>query len=176
MKRSLSFVLLLFLLQTSCVKDVDFDQANGFTLTPVFNSSFIYFSFFESDLDNTNLSSEITVVDSIDFLQNWYFELVVRLDFEFKINNEIDKEMIVQVSFLDTDRNNIFDFQPLRIPSGISDFSAFEEIDIIHNSQILDARFISISAIVTDSSNIDFNSTNEFEFRSTVKIYIENEF
>ena len=73
MKRSLSFVLLLFLLQTSCVKDVDFDQANGFTLTPVFNSSFIYFSFFESDLDNTNLSSEITVVDSIDFLQNWFF-------------------------------------------------------------------------------------------------------
>ena len=181
MKRSLAFVLLLFLVQTSCVKDVDFDQASGFTLTPVFRSAFTYFTatpakFYDST--GTIQQTSITDTGTIDFFQNQFVEeSLVQLDFLVEASNQFNRDITISIRFLNESNIPLYILTPLNISSGELSFSNTEVINLRLNPQVFSTTKIEITAEVEDTGTpLDINDTSEFNFQSALVFYVERSF
>ena len=101
MKNSLKYILFLLLIQTSCVKDVDFDQVSEFTLTPVFRSAFTYFTATPAKFyDSTGTIQQDTITDTgtIDFFQDQLIEeSLVQLDFLVEASNQFNRDITISI-------------------------------------------------------------------------------
>ncbi|WP_189360261.1 hypothetical protein [Algibacter mikhailovii] len=95
--------LILVLLFFSCVKEVDFDQANDLELTPVMSSSLVFFD--ESASSFVESGSEIDIIQEfliIDlFTDTFIVENLVKAEFVFLGKNALNRDVNLQVDFLD---------------------------------------------------------------------------
>ncbi|NND62029.1 MAG: hypothetical protein HKN48_02425 [Flavobacteriaceae bacterium] len=88
----------------SCVKDVDFDQAEDITATPVVELNLIYFDananeFFDTITNTPRLTlsdtTEIRFLDDTDFQES-----LLRAEFFFRFTNSIPRDFLVDFQFL----------------------------------------------------------------------------
>ena len=173
--------LLILLISFSCVKDVDFDQSAGFTITPVYNSAFTYFtatpaSFFDST--GTVQQDSITDVGQIDFFQNQYVEeSLVQLDFLVEASNQFSRDISIAIQFQDSSGLPLYTLTPIVVLANQNDYSYTEVIDLRINQQVFNTTRVLITASVQDTGvPLNPTDTSEFKFESALVFYIERSF
>ncbi|MAD96593.1 MAG: hypothetical protein CMB99_04620 [Flavobacteriaceae bacterium] len=174
----LPFVLLVFF---SCVKDVDFDQTNGFVLSPVYRSAFTYFTatpakFF--DPSGTVQQNSISDVGRIDFFQNpTVAETLIQMDFLVEARNQFNRDFTITIEFQDDNGNPIYTLIPIIISANELNYTHTEVIDLRNNPQVFNTTQIVITAEVQDTGTpLNPSDTSEFEFESAIVFYIEKRF
>ena len=98
-------IILFFLLTTivSCIKNVDFDQANDITITPVVKSTLIHFDITESNFNTTNYKTDIS---EFQIFENGVAQHnTVKMDFLFDMENTFNKDINILYQFLDENLN-----------------------------------------------------------------------
>ena len=118
---------------TSCVKDVDFDQADNILLTPVLASSILYTEVEASRFSENGMEIEI-VRDSIDNIEIFRDEFVkdnlVKVELSFEAANTINRTFNLQIDFLnDTNElQHMLSFDVLQSSSGNDVLTNYTEI------------------------------------------------
>jgi len=86
----------------SCTKEIDLNQASDFKITPIIESSLIFFNepavqFLENGVEIVSIQDEV----EITFFDNKFIQdNLIKADFVFETNNSINRAFQVQVDFL----------------------------------------------------------------------------
>ncbi|MDO5978028.1 hypothetical protein [Flavivirga spongiicola] len=95
-------VITLYLSFFSCAKKIDFEQADDFEISPVIESSLIFFDEPASSF-LFNSTEIISIKDSIEidlFNNKFIVDNLIKADFVFETTNSINKAFQVQVDFI----------------------------------------------------------------------------
>ena len=166
-------------LLSSCSERLDFSQIEDFSLTPVVESSLVFFtlnqlSFFD-DVQTLEEQSVVNDVTNFSFLQNeWVQENLVQVDFDIRVNNQFDRAFDVVFVFLDVNNVQTYKIQPSRIGKNEQDFSHTERIDVLENEQFLRATKVQVIIQLlpsTDGTSLDPLVAQTIEFKSAGIFY-----
>lgn len=166
----------------SCIKDVDFEQAEGLSISPALEVSVIHFeepvSKFVDDLGD----EIVTVRDSVGveiFNDDFVVENLVRADFLFKITNTINRAYDAQIDFYN-------DFHELQHSFGFGVGASMNSQDIIveyievFEGQELEALKTTTNLVLTltlqpstDGSTLNENSIGNLELESKASFYFD---
>lgn len=143
-------VILLSFMAASCAKEVDFNQIDDLSLTPVFTSGII---FFKSPASNfyVNGVELVTVKDSVIFdLFNRDFVLdnLVKAELVFETTNSINKSFNLQVDFLDRANHHKHSFAVISPASTTSQDIITTHTEVFENG-LLDALKTTNKVVLT---------------------------
>lgn len=113
-------LLLLFMI-TSCVKDVDFEQAEDFSISPVLESSLIFFDFPASEFEEPTGTAIVTVGDDLEldvFNDEFLRDNLIKAEFFFEITNSIDRSFRADVIMYDENDQITYAFDIDVAPDG----------------------------------------------------------
>lgn len=122
----------------SCTKDIDFDQADDLEISPVLESSLIFFD--EPANKFLNGSEEITNIEdfvTVEFFNGEFIvENLTRADFVLETTNSINRNFEVQVDFFDEleQLQHTFTFSGIASPSNSDIIS--EHIEVFENDKL----------------------------------------
>lgn len=174
-------ILFCFLIFSSCSESLDFNQLDDYVSKPIFTSALTYFKvvpakFFDST--GTIQRSSITEITNFDVFQKQFVkDNLVKFDFNVQIRNEFDRDVTINVQFLNANNVAVYSFVPIYVESKNSNFTYLEEIEIASNPSILNTQKIKITAELENTGiQMDVNDPSEFEFKSSVTFYIESRF
>jgi hypothetical protein len=177
--KKISLVLGLFLL-ISCYESLDFKQLNEFLVKPVFTLALNYFSIVPSQFISSNGTQQISITDvtEIKGLQDVYITNdIVRLEFNAEIKNELDRGVTINVDFLDRISRLTYSFTAITIESNDLDYIYLEAIDIVAYPDILNTSKVRVRLELENTGvPLNPNDTSEFEFKSSVTLFIESSF
>ncbi|CAL2101958.1 conserved protein of unknown function [Tenacibaculum sp. 190130A14a] len=157
---------------SSCVKDINLDQVNDFNSEPRYIASLVYFKipalgFLDSS--NNEITTSISDETRLDLIEEEVFQKYlkeVKLDFE--ISNPFDRNIQVELQFLDEANGITYQIGPILIPAKTAKVVYQETISVAGTPQFLNSRNIKVLSqlITTTGSPIEANNTEEFEFKS----------
>lgn len=157
-----------FCLFFSCTKDLDFDQIDDFSATPVVKSSILFFTLNQFHFLST--SGEVNTVRDLlpfNFLESKYVkENLEKVEIEFRIDNQFNRNFTVDVEFLDDSNAVTHSFSTFNISSNDSSFIPIETILVSSNSQFLSSTKIRVTINLLPSSN---GSTLDSAVDQTIK-------
>lgn len=167
-------VLLLF--SFSCASDLDLDQVNDLKLEPVVVANLAYFNieakdFASSGSGETVLSKETT---SDIFNDSFFRRRIKRVDILFELENTIDREYELDLSFLDINgtiiHNTKINVQPY---TGIENKVAKTEVFEGPNLELLKrTTTIAFSLRMLPGTPLTSSSLGALKFRSGATAYI----
>ena len=181
MKYSSKFsVIASIFLFFSCAESLDFNQIDDYVNKPIFKASLTYFTVVPADFfDSTGTIQQNSISETTNFdaLQSQFVkDNLVKLDLDVAIKNEFDREVTIRVEFLN---NNVtvYTFTPIIIKGNTLNYKYLEEIEIASNSAILNTTQVKITAELENTGiQLNLNDPIEFEFKSSVTMYIESSF
>ena len=100
----LIFLFVLCFSLTSCYEKLDFDQLDNYVYEPIFTSSLTSFTLVPGQFFNSQGVQENSIVDETRFEifeANIVKDNVVQLDFYAEIKNEFDRDVTINIDFLD---------------------------------------------------------------------------
>ncbi len=179
MKFSTKFVFITsFFLFISCAESLNFNQIDDYVNKPIFTAALTYFTVIPADFfDSTGTIQQNSISETTNFdaLQSQFVrENLVKLDLDVAIKNEFNREVTIRVEFLN---NNVtvYSFAPIIIQGNTLNFTYLEEIEIAANPSILNTTQVKITAELENTgTQLNLNDLNEFEFKSSVTLYIES--
>lgn len=176
----LSILWIAILLLASCVKDVDFDQAENVVLTPVAAASIVYTDVEASRFSENGIELE-TVTDTISdielFTDDFVLDNLVKAELIFESTNTINRTFGLQVDFLsDLDEQlHTLSFDAAPSPSGNEVITTHIEV---FEDATLEALKMTRNMVVTlylypstDGSTLDENSTGNISLKSKGNFY-----
>lgn len=168
----------LLILFTSCVKDIDFDQASNLELTPAFSMALAKFEFKQTSLldDITNTEKEyqsdrvtFTAFENIDQEQKNYLERVTIL---FDIQNPFDRSFELNFNFFDSAGTLVYSFDTIRLNAN-STYTTPIDIVIANHPNILNATQAEVSLrLLPGGSAINPNDPKMFIFKTSGDFYL----
>ncbi len=172
----------MLLITTSCVKDVDFEQAENFSLNPVLETSVIYFNepastFFVNNAgDEVAEAQDATVIDVFD--DDFVIDNLVKAVFTFKITNSIERAFQTRIDFLNPEEEVQHTFTVNTVASinnqdVITDYiEVFEGDDLVNLKATNKIVFTAILFPSTDGSVINENTIGRIELKSKATFYL----
>lgn len=172
----IAFLLLLVSL-TSCVKDVDLNQAEEIVIPPTAAIDLIYFDL-TSDEFIVGPGGNLRAVDEsrLDFLDDDYIQTgLMRADFNFRFINSFENAFKINILFRSP--TNAIRYQiPIEIPAGSMEAPAvIDYTEIVHNSQIdkirksikvsIDIDMLEDPVVTEGSLQLKSKGTYYFEFK-----------
>ncbi len=115
------FSILLLLAITSCVKDVDFDQVDDLSISPVLESSLIFFDFPASEFEEPTGTAIVTVGDDLEldvFNDEFLRDNLIKVEFFFEITNSIDRSFRSDIIMFDENDQITYAFAIDVTPNG----------------------------------------------------------
>lgn len=178
--KNISLILSLFLL-FSCYEPLGFKQINDYVLKPVYTSALTYFKVVPSQFfDATGTIQSNSLTDSYNFKifeGDFLKENLVKIDFNLDLKNDFDRDITLTVDFLNSNNSIIYSFSPILIKSKESKLNQLEEIILASNPDFLNVDSVKITIELENKGNqMDVTDPNEFEFKSSVTLYIESSF
>lgn len=176
----LSILWMATLLLVSCVKDVDFNQAENVILTPVAAASIVYTEVEAARFSEDGIELE-TVTDTITdielFTDDFVLDYLVKAELIFESTNTINRTFGLQVDFLSDTNEELhtlsFDAEPSE--SGAEVITTHIEI---FEDTTLEALKMTRNMIITlhlypstDGSSLDENSTGYISLKSRGTFY-----
>ncbi|WP_299361242.1 hypothetical protein [Winogradskyella sp.] len=165
----------------SCVEDVDFDQAEDLTLTPVVASSVVYTDveasrFSENGIELEQVSDTIANIEI--FTEEFVIDNLVRTELIFEATNTINRTFGLQVDFLSNSDELLhtlsFDAQPSNDGSEV-----VTESTHVFEGDSQEALKLTVKMVITlrlypsmDGSILDENSTGNITLRSKGFFYL----
>ena len=102
------------------------------------------------------------------------FKAKLKLFKFLEIKNEFDRDVTINIDFLDDNDREIYTFSTINVRSGELNFTYLEEIEISQNPDIVNVTKVKIEASLENTgTQMNPNSTEEFEFKSSVTAYIQ---
>ena len=179
--KNIALIFSLFIL-ISCAESLDFKQIEAYTLKPVFTTALVSFNakpiqFFDSS-GTIQKNSVSDVFEFKVFDENYLRNNVVKLIFNAEFKNEFDRDVTIQVDFLNRSNIIIYSFSPIFVESFDVNPAPFEEeIIIANNLQVLNATQVKITASLENTTTqLNPTDTSEFDFKSSVTLFIESDF
>ncbi|MBG6131090.1 hypothetical protein IWQ47_002560 [Aquimarina sp. EL_43] len=110
----------------SCVKDVDFDQAENVVLTPVYEVDFVYSrfdtsQFIDSNIDPVIVIPEVIVNDTLDYDllgTDFVVDNLERVELTFEFTNTIERDFEFDLGFLNDNNQRIGPLYSMTANSG----------------------------------------------------------
>lgn len=173
-------IFCLMLALTSCVKDIDFNQANNLVLKPTYVASLLNFSFDQTSFFDKVTNSEIIAIKNkyrFSFTDDINAEGKVEkiiLDFEF--DNPFNREFDLEYTFFDVNDNSTYKSIKISIPANASNFKYQEEILVSNNPNLFNtSQLITLTKLLpsTDASVIDVNTSKELKFTLSGTFYLK---
>ncbi len=167
------FVLML----SSCVEDLNFDQAGDLELTPAVAASLVNSTITQNQLviGGTELSMPIEQTSLFTVFNNEQSnDNLERAVLRFDINNQFNRRFRIQFLFLDNGDNTTYGPVVLDIPENESNFRQEEEIIIANNPAFTNTRKVQVRIELlpsTDGSTIDVNVPASLIFKSAGTFY-----
>ena len=173
MKKIKFFIALLILFFVSCISDVDFDQVNDIEIITPYLATLVYFNadsnFFLDDLQNEVLAISDTTEHPI-FKGPYNEEYLVQADFNFKMSNSFDRDITVQILFLDEVDTTTYTFAPMYVSANNLNFESLQVINEASIPSVVSSEKIVISLLMGTGSNpLDSNSSMNLDFQSSVE-------
>lgn len=179
MKRVLQLSVICCLLFNSCYEELNFDQINDYVYKPVVTSSLIFFSVvpgqFFNDLGIQERS--ITSVSGFRVFEDSYVkEDIVKIDFSALIKNDFDRDVTIDVYFLDDNNTILYQFASIVTSARDLENNYTEEVFVNTSPTIINTTKVKIRAELEDiGTSLNPNATSDFELKSSVTLYIESE-
>lgn len=168
-------LLLCFLLLTitSCVKDVDFEQAENFELRPVGALSLTSFGLESSKEDDVPFK-ELSNTSNFEVFNNSEVKkrlLKVKLDLEIK--NQFDNAFKVEIAFLDDNKDITYKLPIIIVPAAQVAFKYEEIIEIATHKDFLNTSRVQVVFKVKDGEEIKPRLKSVLEFKSRALLYLK---
>ena len=98
--------------------------------------------------------------------------------FNAEFKNEFDRDVTIEISFLNENNREVYTFTKIAVESlDINPPAYEEEIDIILQPEILTASKVKIRASLEDIGvQMNPNEKTEFEFKSSITLFVESDF
>lgn len=115
------FPILLILLVTSCVKDVDFEQAEDLSISPVLESSLLFFNFPASEFQEPTGTAIVVVQDELEldvFNDEFLRDNLIKAEFFFEVTNSIDRNFRADIIMYDANGGVTHSFDISIAPDG----------------------------------------------------------
>lgn len=171
-------MLLCFFALSSCSESLGFNQVDAYVSKPVFTASLTYFTVVPAQFFDASGNQQYRISDTSQFkvLDNNYFqEGLVQLDFNAEIKNEFDREVTLQVDFLNNNNVVVYSFTPIIVQAGDFNFKFLEEIEVAAHPAILNTTKVNIlTTIENTGTQMDPNDIRELVFKSSVTLFIES--
>lgn len=175
-----SILWMAILLSVSCVKDVDFDQAENFTLTPVAAASIVYTSVEASRFSENGIELE-TVTDTISdielFSDDFVLDHLVKAELIFESTNTINRTFGLQIDFLSESDEQLHTLSFDAAPSLTGDEVITTHTEVFEDAS-LEALKMTKNMVITlhlypstDGSILDENSTGSIALKSRGNFY-----
>lgn len=175
-KINVDIVLCIVILFTSCVKDVDFNQAKDLVVKPAYVTSLMQFS-----INQTGLFDKITNTEIIEIKNTYGFSFIDKLEgkeqiekvvLDFEFHNPFNRKFTAQYSFFDANDMATHSVN-IEIPANADGSKHREEILIANNPNLFNTTKIHSKMRLLpspDGSVIDVNT------QKTLKIVLSGIF
>lgn len=152
-------VLILF---TSCVKDVDFDQLDDWSIQPKYVASLVHFTIIQNKFIDTagieliNISQDFSTPLNTSTIAN---KNLTKAEIQFKTSNSFNRQFILVLKLYDVAGNLAYKFNPITVDPNTSNTisQTIEGIDLNNfvrgNSAIIEIMMLPSA----DGSIIDIN-------------------
>lgn len=179
LRRIFPFFILIFI--TSCVKDVDFDQAENLSISPVLESSLIYFNFDAPRFQTNDGTENVVEGDTFEmdiFNDDFARDNLVKAEMFFEVKNSINRRFQAEVQFLDADDQVVHTFTINVIPNGNTEVVT-THTEIFENETLNQLKnTVKMGLTLTmfaDASGVslDENSPGTIQMRSKATLFLE---
>ena len=173
--RKLSLLLFCFFVTTSCVNDIDLSQIEEYSISPEYTVSLAYFTILPFQFFNQSgvqVTERSDITDFRVFENSYAKDNLLKLDFYVEIRNEFDRDLTLQISFLDNSMNITHRFDDLKVNANNLNYKFDETIEVSTNPNIKTTTKIKVVILDNSAGPLDVSAKTEFEFKSSVKIYM----
>ncbi|WP_405606811.1 hypothetical protein [Polaribacter sp. Asnod1-A03] len=162
---------------TSCVGDLDFTQIEDYTASQEITNSLIYFTLSSDQFfDESGVLQhvKVDVTDFEGFQDDYIKDNIIEATFYVEIKNEFDTDFSIQFDFLDESNNITYSLNKFEIVSNQLDYKYEENIIINNQPNIKNTTQIRTTIRMNSpTALLNSNDTDELEFKSASKIYVE---
>ncbi|QTE23983.1 hypothetical protein [Polaribacter cellanae] len=171
------FFLTVSLLFFSCYQSLDFDQIEDYVIKPSYTFALATFSV-NSLVFTSSPITEVREKTNFEIFKNSFFkDNSVRLDFEFEVINEINRDFVLELTLLDENDVEIYKLQDLNIAANKRDFKQKEIINITLNPNVKDFTRVEVVVRLGDPtipmSTLD---SGTIKLKSAASVYLEKSF
>lgn len=163
----------ILILMSSCVENVDFNQANNLVVTPAVTASLVNSTITQNELviGGSEINMPITQTSLFTVFENENTSnKLERAVLQFNINNRFNRGFRIEFLFLQENDTTAYGPITLNINPNQSDFTQQEEIILANNPNFRTARKVRVTVQLlpsTDGSMIDINVPASLIFKSS---------
>ncbi|CAL2076441.1 hypothetical protein [Tenacibaculum sp. 190524A02b] len=166
------------LLQLTCVKDLDFDQAKDLEITPTFKIALAHSSIEQTLFVSPSGAEVPSITDQSNFyaFENSITKDLTKIELDFEVKNPFNRRFVIDFRLLDENGGEAYDIPALEIPENAQKFEHKEVIDVVNNPNVLNTKKIeAVFSLLpsTDGSIIDINVRKVFSFKSAGTFYFK---
>lgn len=153
----------IFLLLTSCVKDVDFDQSDDLSIEPKYVASLVHFTINQdkfidiSGNELINISENFSTPINTSTIAN---ENITKAEIQFKTSNSFNRTFIVVIKLFDAAGNSTFSFNPITLNPSTTNITQIQTIQGTDLNNFVRSNSATMEVILmpsADGSVIDAN-------------------
>ncbi|WP_086030218.1 hypothetical protein [Tenacibaculum holothuriorum] len=161
------FLIITILSLTSCVKDLDFNQAENFTLEPKAIASLVYFKIPSRGFIDTN-DNEVTEISDETIIDNIITKELVEAELDFEITNPFDRNFTIDFQFLDENNNLMHTIPTINVPANSPNLTEKRTIVVADSPQFLNSKKIKVTIRMSTATGtpINPNEIKDFIFKS----------
>ncbi|WP_281335940.1 hypothetical protein [Flavobacterium eburneipallidum] len=169
-------VLILAFFSFSCSSDLDFDQAYDVKLEPVIEANLATFEIQAHQFVVNGMEQNVAgdVLDLDVFNDDFFNENLTRADFDFEINNTINRAFRVSVYLLDDDDTILYTI-PFNVPAysgAVNTISKEEIFEKVKVNILKNTTKIAFVAALLPGPTLSENSLGSLKLRSSATIYL----
>lgn len=170
----MKFLNILFLtvtvwLLTSCVGDLDFDQANDFSATPTYAVPLLNFEFNQDELSLIRTNSTPVSLPPLQIPTNKDGDFK-KIEFQFEGSNSFEEYFTVGIRLLDENRIETHMFEDIVLEGNDLSYSSVQELNLVENSNVLNSTFIAFelsyngTVTITEPGELSLTTAGIFHY------------
>ena len=179
-----SLLIVLVLLSSCGISDLDLEQIKDYSVTRVFKLALAQFTIDQNDfLDTTGAEITVPVGEEAGFL---FFinnpslrDNLEKIEFELEINNKFNRDFEGKIQFLNANNVKTQSFDDINIKANDTLHKQTLTLFIANNTQFLNSSKIKFEVKIlpsSDGSVLDPNVDETLKFKSVGVYYIKGEF
>ncbi len=178
MTRKLFLLLISVVINSSCVKDIDFNQAENLELTPTFIAAMVNTTINQTQIINSSgiEINEFKDISRFDVFSSSAFEKVEKMMLNFEVSNPFDRIFTIALVFFDDNANVTYQFPLITIPENVNNYKFSHEIIIANSPSILRSKNLNTTINLlpsSDGSIININEDKIFKFTSSGTFFLK---
>ena len=171
-----------FIVFTSCVKDVDFEQAEDLLVMPALEVSFIHFNEPANRFVGNDGIERNVIIDSVRveiFSDDFVVDNLRRAEFLFEITNSINRVFDAEIQFL-SDTNELQHLINFKVDASETNQELVSINEAIFENEAISDLTATTKLLLTftmqdstDGSSLNVNSLGSFKLKSKGAFYID---